>query len=210
MAALTESIEVIEKSGLKVAEPMAVDVIFRGALLKTNAAGFVAPCASEAGAKFSGIAYEEKDNSAGSAGDVVAKVIKEGRFLLTGTSFAQTDVGVPVYASDDQTITKTYAADLQRVGVIDEFVSATQVYVRIEVGNAVGETAVADLGSTTDIPGSALALSTSDTYTDAAVNTAVNAAVDVVAAVIETRLDNIEGKLDSILDVLRKNELIQG
>lgn len=193
MAALTESVEVIEKSGLKVAEPMAVDVIYRGAMLKTNAAGFVAPCASEAGAKFSGIAYEEKDNSTGSAGDESAQVMKEGRFLLTGSGLAQTDVGVPVYASDDQTITKTYAANLQRVGIIDEFVSATQVYVRIEVGNAVGEAAIADLGSTTDLVG---------------VDGTGNNAAPVTGT--ESRLDDVEGKVDAILAVLRKEKMIQG
>jgi len=132
MAALTESIEVSEKTGHKLDLPMAVDIIFRGAILKNNAAGFLAPAAAEAGATFAGIAYEEVDNSGGSAGDLSAKVIRQGIFLLTGAGLAQLDVGELVFASDDQTISTTQGSNEQQVGKIVEFVSATQVWVAID------------------------------------------------------------------------------
>jgi len=181
MAALTERKQVEEKDGVKLDLAMAVDEIFAGALLKKNAAGFLAPAAVEAGAVFAGVAYEDCDNSSGSAGDIACKVIRKGLFLLEGTGFAQTDVGVPVYASDDQTITKTYAADLQRVGVIDEFISATQVWVSIDVAASasIGESAIADLGAFTDPPSAG------------------------EMATLRTATNNI-------LAALRRNEIIQG
>jgi len=132
MTALSANVEIDRKEGELIAHPVAVDIIYKGALVKHNAAGFLAPCAAEAGAHFAGVAYEKIDNSAGSAGDDDCRTYKKGRFLLTGSSFAQADVGEKVYATDDATITKTYADNLQFVGVIDEYVSATQVWVTID------------------------------------------------------------------------------
>jgi len=131
MAALTERKQVEEKDGVKLDLAMAVDEIFAGALLKINAAGFLAPAAAEVGATFAGVAYEDNDNSSGSAGDIASKVIAQGLFLLEGSGFAQADVGELVYASDDQTISTTQGANEQEVGVIKEFISATQVWVQI-------------------------------------------------------------------------------
>lgn len=133
MAALTEDINLDEKDGRLVASPVvASDIIFKGALVKHNAAGFLAPCVAEAGSFFAGVAYEKMDNSAGVAGDKMCRVQKTGRYLLTGSGFAQANVGDAVYAQDDQTISLTDAGNEQQVGVIDEFVSATKVWVKID------------------------------------------------------------------------------
>lgn len=133
MAALTESKEIVEKKSELIAHPVvAAGVIYRGAMVKHNAAGYLAPAAAESGAVFAGIAYEEKDNSAGSAGDVKCLVMKKGSFLLEGAGFSQADVGSKVYASDDQTISTTQGANEQEIGRIEEFVSATQVWVDIK------------------------------------------------------------------------------
>lgn len=131
MAALTDDINVEEKDGVLRSSPMAVDIIYRGALVMYNAAGYLAPCAAETGAVFAGVAEERKDNSGGSAGDIRCRHKGTGRYLLTGSGFVQGDVGEVVYASDDQTITKT-AGSNTLVGKIDEFVSATQVWVTLE------------------------------------------------------------------------------
>lgn len=201
MAALTESLEVAEKDGILHAAPMAVDIIYRGAMVVQNAAGFLAPVTgAEAGAVFAGMSEEEVDNSGGSAGDLECKYKKTGRYLLTGSSFAQADVGTPVYGTDDQTVTKTFAANLPRIGVIDEFVSATQVWVIIDTDNDVGDAAIADLGSTTNIPN----VATGGTPDNDA------AAVDTALDVVETRLDNMEAKVDSMLAALRTQRIIQG
>ena len=131
MTALAAANEVQEKASELLDHPVGVDIIYRGALVKYNAAGFLMPCAAEAGGVFAGIAYETVDNSGGSAGDLSCKVMKKGLFLLTG-SFAQTDVGQKVYASDDQTISKTQASNEQQVGRVEVLESSTQVWVDIK------------------------------------------------------------------------------
>ena len=131
MAALTESINVEEKDGVLRAAPMAVDVIYRGAICMYNTSGFLAPAATAAGSFFAGIAEEEVDNSAGTAGDLRCKVKCEGRYLLTGSGFVQGDVGEKIYATDDQTISKTSLNNVL-VGQCDEYVSATQLWVKLE------------------------------------------------------------------------------
>ena len=138
MAALTDNKEVLMKEGKLISMPMAVDVIYRGALCKINAAGFLEPCSAEAGAVFAGVAWEEVDNSAGSAGDKECRVERHGMHKLEGSGFAQSDVGSKVYASDDQTVSTTQGANEQEIGTIVKFESATEVWVLIDHASAVG------------------------------------------------------------------------
>jgi len=136
MAALTADIELKEKDGSVVRKPAAVDVIYKGALVKNNAAGYAEPCAAEAGATFAGVANEQVDNIAGSAGDKTVNVTKKGIFLLTSSGLAQSDVGSEVYASDDQTVSTVQGANEQAIGKIVAYESATQAWVDI-TGTAV-------------------------------------------------------------------------
>lgn len=131
MAALTDNVEVLEKDGIVHDAPVAVDIIYRGAMVVYNTAGYLAPASTSAGVVFAGISEEEVDNSGGSAGDLNCRYKKEGIYLFTGAGLAQTDVGVQVYASDDQTVTKT-STNNAAVGKIVEFVSATQVWVKLD------------------------------------------------------------------------------
>lgn len=132
MAALTDNKEVLEKDARKLAFPVvASDIIYKGAIVKVNAAGYLAPAAAEAGAAFAGIAYEKCDNSSGSAGDLECQVLREGVFKLEGAGFSQSDVGSAAYASDDQTISNTDGGNEIRVGVVVKFISATEVWVDI-------------------------------------------------------------------------------
>lgn len=134
MAALTDNKEVLEKHRRLIENPVAGStVIFKGAIVKSNASGFLAPASPEAGAKFAGIAYEKCENSAGSAGDEDCKLLREGLFELSGSGFTQADVGEVVYASDDQTVSTTDGGNEQAVGKIAQVVSASKVYVDIEV-----------------------------------------------------------------------------
>lgn len=132
MTALAANKEVLEKvGGVEVHPVVADDIIYKGAMCKINADGNLAPCASEAGSVFAGIATHQVDNTGGSAGDLDAKVKTEGLFLLTIAGADLTVVGSLVYATDDQLVTVTGAASLQVVGRIKQYVSATQVWVDI-------------------------------------------------------------------------------
>lgn len=132
MANLTANKEVIEKHRRLLSGKMAAEKIFKGALVKINAAGYIAKQAAEANAHNGGIAYEQVDNSAGSAGDKEIKVLREGIFKLSGSGFSQADVGSTVYASDDQTVSTTQGTNEVAVGEIVEVISATEIYVDLK------------------------------------------------------------------------------
>lgn len=133
MTALVENIDREEKEGKLLSHPVvASDIIYAGAITKHNAAGFLAPMAAEAGAAFAGISIEKVDNSTGSAGDLECLVKKEGAFVMQGTGFSQADVGSIVYASDDTTVSTTQGSNELAVGVISQFISSTEVRVRID------------------------------------------------------------------------------
>lgn len=145
MTALTTNKNVDEKRPGLVSYPMAVDITYRGALSKVNAAGYLAPCSAESGAIFAGVAIEKVDNSAGSVGDLDCRVKDEGVFLLNGTGFALTDKGKLVYATDDQLITLTEAANIQVVGRIVAFKSSTAVWVKLMgASNVLGDVIESD------------------------------------------------------------------
>ncbi len=134
MAALTDNKEVLEKHRRLLENPvMAALVIFKGAIVKSNATGFLAPASAELNAKMAGIAYEKADNSNGASGDIECKLLREGCFELAGSGFTQADIGKEVYASDDQTVSTTQATNEIAVGKIAQVVSATKVLVDIAV-----------------------------------------------------------------------------
>jgi hypothetical protein len=134
MAALTDTKEINEKASRMINYPVAAGVkIFRGALVKITPGGFLAPCAAEAGAAFAGVSSETVDNTDGANGDVDCDVFTEGLHQITGSGFTQGSLKASVYASDDQTISDTQGANEQLVGKVEGFISATEVYVRLEV-----------------------------------------------------------------------------
>ena len=112
-------------------EPVvASDIIYEGAALTdAGGAGVVGPCVGTE--TFRGFAMAERDNSAGAAGALKVPVRREGEVLLTISSLAQTDVGVTIYASDDGTFTKTSTSNCA-IGVLTEYVSSTQGWVRFQ------------------------------------------------------------------------------
>ena len=143
MSALAADKMVTHQDGKLLALPMvASDIVYKGALVKINAAGFLAPCAPEAGSQFAGVAVAKVDNSAGAAGDLAPLVIQDGCHELTGTGFAQADVGSQVYAIDDNDITLTEGTtSKQKVGIIVKFISSTKVLVKIMPYSGIGASA---------------------------------------------------------------------
>lgn len=138
--ALSAKRQVNEKEGVLQEHPVvASDIIYQGALCKINAAGYLAPCAAEAGSIFAGVAELGIDNSAGIAGAVKAVVKSEGVFRLPCSGLTIANVGDVVYATDDEIVTVTEVANTQIVGRIVQFISATEVWVKLgHEGVAVG------------------------------------------------------------------------
>jgi hypothetical protein len=101
---------------------IAADIVYEGAAVGlVDATGHAQPLA--AANRFVGFAEAKADNSAGSAAAITVRVIESGKAQLAVTGAVITDVGQPVYASDDDTFTLN-PADGAFVGFVHRFVSA--------------------------------------------------------------------------------------
>jgi hypothetical protein len=108
---------------------IASDIVYEGAAVGDNASGYGRPLV--AGDNFLGFAKEKVDNSSGSAGDKNIEMVVRGQIELTVSSAAITDVGRPIYASDDDTFTFT-AAGNSFIGFVKRYVSSTKVLVAFD------------------------------------------------------------------------------
>lgn len=101
---------------------IASDIIYEGAAVGiVTGTGHARPLA--AGDKFGGFAEAKADNSAGSAADINVQVIESGEIELSVSGAVITDVGQPVYASDDNTFVFTPTSGVF-VGFVRRFVSS--------------------------------------------------------------------------------------
>jgi len=130
MANLTEAVQRVEKEGRLVSMPVKAAIsLFKGALVKVGANGYLTKQSAEVGAVHAGVAYEDCDNSAGANGDLSCRVETGRAFYMAGAGFTVADLGENVFASDDNTVSTTQASNEFLVGKIIEFVSATEVLV---------------------------------------------------------------------------------
>jgi len=112
---------------------IATDIIYEGAAVGDNGSGYARPLV--AGDPFLGFAACKADNAAGSAGDVYVRTKVKGRVRLNISSLAITDVGNPVYASDDDTFTLT-ASTNSYIGRVVGFASTGVGYVEFDATRA--------------------------------------------------------------------------
>ena len=109
---------------------IASDIVYEGSLVGENGAGYGRPLV--AGDKFCGHAIRKVDNASGSAGDKNIEC-RGGHYRAVVDLVALiTDVGQPVYASDDGALTMeaaTTASAYSFVGIVTRYVSATQMEV---------------------------------------------------------------------------------
>lgn len=102
------------------------------------------------GDDFAGHAHQQVDNSAGASGDKTVETLRGAYYAevsVTGV-VRTTQIGAPVYASNDQDLTLTGDGGADLVGSYAAFVSAGVAVVRFEVAqNNVGTSGVVVLGS---------------------------------------------------------------
>lgn len=104
--------------------------IYKGALVGIDrATGLVRNLVS--GDVFAGIAYEEVDNSGGSAGAQSVRLYTQGDFILKTTSANQAWVGAPVYAVDSDGTGIAPGVGASYCGVLLGVVGVNQGIVRI-------------------------------------------------------------------------------
>ena len=103
--------------------------IYAGAAVGQTPGGHARPLV--AGDKFLGFAREKAVNATGAAGDVKVWLSNAGKFLCNiPGGIALTDYGAPIYATDDNTFTKT-AAGASFVGKLVRYENSTTGVVNI-------------------------------------------------------------------------------
>jgi hypothetical protein len=131
--AVTENKVISKQDGDRVSYPVAASTrIYQGSLVFITASGYADDDTATGVNAFAGIAIGEADNTSGSAGDVWVEVWTEGNFELVGTGFAQTDVGMPIYADDNYACVLALGATSVRIGTIVRYVSSTKHIVSIK------------------------------------------------------------------------------
>lgn len=106
---------------------IATDIIYKHAAIGlVKATGHARPLV--AGDRFGGFAEKQADNNAGAAAAKNVRAITRGRVQLSVSGAVITDVGQPVYASDDDTFVFTPTSNTF-VGFVERFVSSGVVIV---------------------------------------------------------------------------------
>lgn len=101
---------------------IASDIIYEGAAVGlVDASGHAQPLA--AGNRFVGFAEAKADNSAGAAAAINVRVIESGKVQLAVTGALITDVGQPVYATDDAVFAFSPVGGVF-IGFVHRFVSS--------------------------------------------------------------------------------------
>lgn len=110
---------------------IASDIIYEGAAVgESSSTGNARPLV--AGDVFLGFAVAKADNSSGSVGDTYVRVRQKGIVKLTVTGVtADDDLGIAVYASDDDTFTTSSTGNTQ-IGKLIRWISSTTCMVRFE------------------------------------------------------------------------------
>lgn len=106
---------------------IASDIIYEGAAVGlVVGTGHARPLA--AGDRFAGFAEAKADNSAGAAAAINVRVVESGKIQLAVTGAVITDVGQPVYATDDATFAFSPVSSVF-IGFVHRFVSSGVVVV---------------------------------------------------------------------------------
>lgn len=110
---------------------IAADIIYKGAAVGVvPASGHAQPLTATD--KFAGFAVDKADNSAGAAAAINVEVARKGSASLTITGVAITDIGQPVYATDDNTFVFLPTAAVF-IGYVRRYVAANTAEVEFDV-----------------------------------------------------------------------------
>lgn len=225
MAAATRAlkVDIYPRAGRDTYPVVNGDTVYPHTLVGLNpSSGMLTPWADTAGLLFKGLALDGQTTSKEVEGDGTAALANQMRVDESGVvirdvnvtgSSALTDHGSKVYCSTDNPADFTLSAtsNAKAVGEVIRWKTSTTCDVRLytpweyrlQVLASDITALTSNLGGSESPDGTIsaiadIALSTSDTYTDAAVNAAVNAVVDDV----ENALEEVVAKLGEIVTAL--------
>lgn len=147
---------------------VASDIIYEGAAVGLNSAS---GRPLSAGDVFLGFAETTVDNSAGSAGDKRVRLRVRGQIQLAVASVANTDIGKPVYASDDDTFVLTQSTNTH-IGRVARFISSGVAIVAFDASRS-GQGKLTPLTDNSGGTASDTLAAIEGTYTEATIENAV-------------------------------------
>lgn len=181
--------------GVELAFPVInADIIYGGAFVSVNAAGYAVPGNDTAGQIFVGVAVERKDNSSGEAGALSVNVRRRGLFKATlGTAITQANVGDNVFLVDDQTVdlTANTTNDIF-CGIIAAYIDTTHAWIDIEPAIKQADVATHIADASDAHAASAIGLTDAGAHFAAAENT-VELALQKLAKTINITLPRFTG-----------------
>jgi len=131
MTATSVSVDTPRREGEVVALGVAASTKVLKGTLTQLASGYLTSMTKAASLVFSGVAYEEADNSATATnGYIKGRVYRKGIFEFTLAGAAVTDIGTEVYALDNVTVTKT-STDATKVGKIVAVENTNKAFIEI-------------------------------------------------------------------------------
>jgi hypothetical protein len=127
-----DSVRVLEIGDRNEFPVIASDIIYEGAAVGlVDASGHARPLTSAD--RFVGFAEKQADNSSGSAAAINVRVIKAGKIVLPVTGAVITDVGMSVYAQDDNAFSFVKTSGVF-IGRLIRFVSSGYGVVEFDAG----------------------------------------------------------------------------
>ena len=132
MSALDANLDTERKDGEIIRYPvLASTTIYKGALVVDLDTGYASAGADASGAIFLGVAVEKKDNSSGSDADKAVRINKRGTYVFSKATAVQTDIGLPMYITEDQTVATSSSHSIL-AGYCVDVPDSTHVRIRID------------------------------------------------------------------------------
>lgn len=112
------------------------DILYKGALVSIEDAGFLVVAADTSADRFAGIMARQADNATGANGDINGLVLQPDGASQALLTFSDTlvagDVGAPCYAVADDSVRRADPGNTVEVGIIAERISGTQGWVFVQ------------------------------------------------------------------------------
>ncbi len=132
MPALTADRNTPRRDGVDYVDPVAAGaVIYAGALVALNAAGYLVPGSTATGLIARGVAQESADNSAGADGAISVPVMSGAFRMANDGSVGRADIGGTAYIVDDQTVANNDATGTRSAAGTIKDVDSAGVWVSI-------------------------------------------------------------------------------